>query len=432
MALSALVVWEVRPSVGSDSSGGGFDPSVTSPGTDYSQQNSAQYSGTDGTAVGTTAFTSASHSFVSADVGNLINIASGSGFTAGFYTIVSVATGTATLDRSPGTGTLAHYAVGGALATLQPLVTTSGYGGNANAINGNTIYIKATGTITITSAIAFQRQGPNPIIGYSTTRADQGRVSITTSTNSISMFQPPNNAYTAFYNLSCSNTAGTPGHCLDSQSNTNFITICDNCVFDGFSQTMVNASDQVTLINCELKNDISTTYSVFVLATLVADGCFFHGNAGPAIYFSTANGGVAVSDSVFYSNKYGIFNNNNGTKGGFYVRNCAFVSNTSDGINAASNSSLGNIVTVNCIFDSNGGYGINCSSTAPATAGSGGRNNAFRNNTSGARNNFPVLPGDINLSAAPFTNPSGGDFTLNSTAGGGAACKAAGYQSTLI
>ena len=35
-------VWEVRPGVGSDSNGGGFDPSVASPGTDYSQQNSAQ------------------------------------------------------------------------------------------------------------------------------------------------------------------------------------------------------------------------------------------------------------------------------------------------------------------------------------------------------------------------------------------------------
>src|ERR1019366_10060543 len=101
-----------------DTNGGAFDPSVVSPGTDYSQQNSAQYSGTDGTAASTAAFTSASHSFVSADVGNLVNIASGSGFTAGFYTIVSVATGIATLDRSPGAGTGAHYAGGGGLGSF--------------------------------------------------------------------------------------------------------------------------------------------------------------------------------------------------------------------------------------------------------------------------------------------------------------------------
>jgi hypothetical protein len=34
---------------------------------------------------------------------------------------------------------------------------------------------------------------------------------------------------------------------------------------------------------------------------------------------------------------------------------------------------------------------------------------------------------DITLTVSPFNNPSGGDFTLNNTAGGGAALKAAGF-----
>ncbi len=42
MALLARTVWEVRPTAGSDLNGGFFDPSVTSPGTDYSQQDAFQ------------------------------------------------------------------------------------------------------------------------------------------------------------------------------------------------------------------------------------------------------------------------------------------------------------------------------------------------------------------------------------------------------
>ena len=46
MALSAGVVWEVR-TTGDDTNGGGFDSTVTSPGTDYSQQTAAQITYTD-------------------------------------------------------------------------------------------------------------------------------------------------------------------------------------------------------------------------------------------------------------------------------------------------------------------------------------------------------------------------------------------------
>jgi hypothetical protein len=34
---------------------------------------------------------------------------------------------------------------------------------------------------------------------------------------------------------------------------------------------------------------------------------------------------------------------------------------------------------------------------------------------------------DVALTAKPFTNSAGGDFSLNSTAGGGAACKGVGW-----
>jgi hypothetical protein len=47
--------------------------------------------------------TSASHNFVSTDVGRVLRVDSGTGFTAGTYRIVSVASNAATLDRAVGT-----------------------------------------------------------------------------------------------------------------------------------------------------------------------------------------------------------------------------------------------------------------------------------------------------------------------------------------
>src|SRR5260221_6595295 len=101
MALSVLTVWEVRPTAGNDLNGGGFHTGAS--GTDYSQQDTAQYSASDLTSISSLVVSSASHNFVATDVGHIINIASGTGFTVGFYEIVSVGSNQATLDRSPGT-----------------------------------------------------------------------------------------------------------------------------------------------------------------------------------------------------------------------------------------------------------------------------------------------------------------------------------------
>src|SRR4051812_11531766 len=105
-ALPSGTVFEVW-STGSDTLNGGCFVAGAS-GTDYPQQAAAQFSGP-GLAVDATTNTvvsSASHAFVAADVGNCIQITAGTGFTTGFYQVVSVASNAATLDRSPAaTGT---------------------------------------------------------------------------------------------------------------------------------------------------------------------------------------------------------------------------------------------------------------------------------------------------------------------------------------
>src|SRR5271166_746827 len=145
MAVNATAVWRVRPS-GSNTNGGGYDSGIAGAGTDYSQQNTAQATGTLGTAAGTTAFSDAGGAFTAVMIGNALWIASGAGFTAGAYFITGYTSATAiTLDRSPGTGTVANWAVGGAWADPSTRFDTSSSPASP-VVAGNIIYVLGSGT----------------------------------------------------------------------------------------------------------------------------------------------------------------------------------------------------------------------------------------------------------------------------------------------
>ena len=121
--LQADSAWEVR-TTGSNNNGGCYDQGGT--GTDYTQQDAAQYAPTDlAQALSSTTLTSAAAGFTEAMVDNCIQITgTGTGpFTAGFYEITAFTnSSTVTIDRtacaeaacSGGTG-----AVVGGLATIQ-------------------------------------------------------------------------------------------------------------------------------------------------------------------------------------------------------------------------------------------------------------------------------------------------------------------------
>jgi hypothetical protein len=142
MAVNATAVWRVRP-LGSNTNGGGYDPGISGAGTDYSQQNAAQASGTNGVTTGTTTFVDATaNAFTTAMIGNAIYI-SGTGQTTGFYFVTARSSAsTITLDRSPGTGTGATWALGGGWADPYNNLMTSG---PTPVVGGNTIYILGSG-----------------------------------------------------------------------------------------------------------------------------------------------------------------------------------------------------------------------------------------------------------------------------------------------
>ncbi len=434
MALSVLTAWEVRPTVGSDSNGGGFHTGAS--GTDFSQQNAAQYTFTDLASVSSLVVSSASHNFVAADVGNIMQITAGTGFTTGFYEIVSVAANQATLDRSPGTvGTGGTYAVGGALLTISQAITAK--------VQGNIIYVKASGSYTVTvtqNLVAGDGGTGNNItsfIGYTTTRGDNGKVTWTTATNSVALvtFAASNNFLFANFNFTC--TAGTRGNGFTAgtsgiDGNLQLI----NCVFDGFNIGLNGVFvgtfcwAPLIMIGCEVKN--SVVQGVLNGYNVIMDGCFIHDNSGDGLAFNNTGDlqqSAAITRSVFYNNGgHGLKDNSGAGNNNFVlIENCAFVSNTSDGA-SSNNGTASAYVVVNSIFVSNGGFGFNTGAWKNVYQ----RNNAWYNNTSGKYpTGGPAAAGEVILTGTPFTNAAAGDFTLNSTAGAGAACKTVGYPAAI-
>ena len=169
MALSTSMVFEFRAN-GTSNGGGGFVTGAS--GTDYSQQDSVQIARTDLVIDATTDtdITSAATPFTTAEVGNLINITAGTGFTVARYEITAVAAGVCTLDSAVGTlgSTGGSGSMGGAM-------TLNDYNITPVSLNGQIAYIANDATHTLTAAIALNTtttSGKILVEGYNTTRGD--------------------------------------------------------------------------------------------------------------------------------------------------------------------------------------------------------------------------------------------------------------------
>lgn len=446
MSIAATAVWEVRPTVGSDTNGGGFDPSLSGAGTDYSQQDSKNTTGnnistTDGVAVGTTTFTSATASFTSAIKGNIIYLA-GSGITTGWYEVTGYTNSTTiTLDRNPGTGTGVTMNIGGAFATL--FATSTGTGGASNTwpfVTNNTIWIKNTGALTVTSTLYFNGNSGFAynltFSGYNATRGDNGQITWTTA-SSINLIEGGYNNYfyLTFNNINFTTTAGSPSSCFYSNGIIAFMLMY-NCTLNGFSIGIDGSGSNIisfTLQFCEIKN--CTNSGVYTSGNILLLDCYIHSNSTAGVYINSTSVysySIQLTRTVISANGVGIYiNDNQGMQ--LNLENCIIYENIGDGLFQNNNGSYNSVNYWNNIFYGNGGYGVNYVGVSPSNIPIAlVLNNAFGDNTNGARGNFVFGSGtDISLTTNPFTNPSSGDFTLNSTSGGGTACKGAGYPTAL-
>lgn len=427
MAMLADVTWEIQTG-GNDLNGGGFVASAA--GTNYSLNagknvaTGTDDSTTDVVTNGTTTITSATANFgATSCLGNVIYLQGGTGAVAAArYRIVTRTNATTVvLDRSTGltAGTGVTMNIGGAL--LSPAYAF--HATQVVPVAGNKFYIKA-GTYSITTASTNVVAGCITsstqfyIKGYQTTREDLGTPPVLQASG-----------ISAFTIINLSNTVGS---------------IVKNITCDGAGLTTSRAflltgatyayyCKAINCTNAGFQSNSLNTYFVFCSAT----GC----SAQPAFVACNAYGCVAFSNTI---TGFGP-----SVAGRAYHQNCISYANSgasSDGYDLQSNV---NGLT-NCVAYNNGRHGfrmangqvyvLNCIAEGH-TAGFGFthvtneqglilQSCAGFNNNSG---NVSLGTGSFNSSnnfvtgsASFFTAPGSGDFSLNSTSGGGAAVRALG------
>lgn len=442
MPLPDTTVWEAR-ATGNDNNGGAFITGAS--GTDYSKQNAPQYALTGVTSSGS-GDTILSALAASDMVGNVGQVISGSNFNTGWFPILSVVVGVSiTFDTNnagshicSGTGSSGVINIGGGLATFTQLIT---------AINWNqTAYLK--GTFTLTTALALtlfidstHGQFPIKFIGYTTTRGDNGRATITTATNSADLLHFNFASGYEFHNIDFSSTAGTPGDGLvaaSSQNSGNILLV--NCLVHGFHigikgdwQTVFSFGSIVlfksavySCTNVGILNDGLTILLASYVHDNVSDGIKMGSNTGAPVGIILvwrsvikSNGGKGINDT---------FEQGGGGGGRFpVIIESDILNNTGDGIDTGTNTSTA-LILINSIVDGNGVFGFNAAAKWALQLIA---SVAWRNNTSGDVNNAIKSSTDVTLTGDPFTNRSGDDFTLNSTSGAGQACKAIGEPTTF-
>lgn len=407
MALSAATVWEVRSS-GDDTNGGAFVAGAS--GVDRSQQDAAQTTYTDLVidAVTNTNVTSAGNPFTANDVGNILNITSGTGFTTGRYQVVSQAAGVATLDRAVGTvgSTGGNGKLGGALAS--PGIAA------ASIVNGNTVWCRGTLTISSnTNNIAngnAQFGAQCAVMGYGSTRGDQTK---------------------AIFNVTHSST-GTPcnftaSHCrvLDIRVQTSSATghgfsltsFCTavRCEADGFNQAGndagFNMNSSAQALGC-LAEDCGTGFNGPAIGC-TAKGCVTGFSAQSGVQFSHCLALSCTGDG--FSN-----NDTNATFDHCVAYDCV------DGFYRGSGNAT---KLVNCLSVGNSGFGFESDASAFSNATYRLGCAAYDNGGGDSDGTFSDDYGFITLTADPFVNAAGEDFRLNDDVGGGLELQDSGFPS---
>ncbi len=406
MALAAATVLEVR-ALGADTNGGGWVTGAS--GTDFSQQNAAQFALTNVTTAAANAIC-LSASAAATMVGNICQIISGTNFTAGFYQILSVSVGVSfTVDRNCTTaaGALGVINIGGALAS-------PGQAGAVATVAGMTVYIGA-GTYSITSSSSNVAAG---IVGVATATSWQGyngtRGTLTAAPllqasgiSSVTIF-----THTAgsceFINIAVDGASLTSmqGFALNSNGNNAYcyLLTAKNCTNIGIT------AQRDALIKCTATGCSGGAAAISAITLFM---CEAYTNTITGI--SIQNNGMAA-----HCLAYG---NSGGSSDGFLIGSGSQVSNCDSYGNGRDAFRITNTgATINCIAEGNTGVGFKGVGGVYAATFSC----ATYNNTGGATSGLSAASAvPTVLSASPFVNAAGSNFALNSTAGG-AAARAAG------
>jgi hypothetical protein len=443
MGVSAATVWECRAQTGSDANGGGFV--AGSGGTDRSQQNLAFVvidNATITTSVTTNVITfTAGYTPTAADVGNLVQVVSGTNATAGnFFNITAQTATTWTVNGnvvSSGTTTNLVANMGGALATLATLATAM--------VASNKAYV--TGAFTSNATITFAQASGSPtgaipptrLIGYGSVRGDSTQATLTLSTNTgLTGINATASAFLVEQiAVNCASLGTSTGISVAGSSQVLRCKV-SNFTLRGIFCTTTNS----TVADCEVTAGVSpATEGIYLQGgTSFALRNNVHDNAN-CVAIKAVTGCTVQSNVV--TNNTGAAADGIQTQYDCWVKNNTCHANGRHGVFFNTN----NVISDHCrdnIFTANGGYGfVGTSGTAlPADPDYDG--NAYWNNASGARSLVDSTTGiygvnpytnvrDLTLTGSPYVGPTTGltaNFGLNNVPGAGADCRGAGSPGT--
>lgn len=286
-------------------------------------------------------------------------------------------------------------------------------GQNDNLIVNTGTYTLGTGLTASTGIVS------NPVTFNGRTRVTTTGGTVTVTTASAITLLTISGSGWSFEGITFdgASTATLGVNVTGNYDNSLYRCTIKNVAGGGFQTSGVTAS----LIQCEVTGCAGTNGSVALGASAIntVSNCQIHGNTQTGIYFSAgaadiygctvANNSGATSDGIQLATY------------GFTVRHCTVHANGRDGVRMATYDLMGEVAYN--ILTSNTGDGINDAALgASSVQDVRMHHNAFYNNGTDL-SGVASGPGDVTLTGLPYTNAGGGDFTLNNTAGAGAACR---------
>lgn len=327
-----------------------------------------------------------------------------------------------------GSGSAVDYAIGGKRNTIEDADSRQLF---ADAKPAWTIDLE-DGTYTLTSVINWgvSGDGTGPITVLSSTAT---RATITSATSGIDLFRNNGFSFWRYKHLKFTHTGATRGEAISPNNIQHRLDVVD-CVVDG----CLTLSDgdfganyswlNLNVIDTEIRNCTGTGLTNFSGRVFLLN-CYIHDNASHGI--RTTENGSANCSNVFIN----CVVTDNGGRGIYHttttdpetvlmLANCTVANNTGSGLEAVFTAGPCKLFLTNSIFYGNGAYGALVSGNV---AYADERYCAYGSNTTADRSGLTAGDGAVTLTADPFTASGSGDYTLNATAGGGAACRGAGF-----
>lgn len=406
MAISANTVVEIRTG-GADTNGGGF---VTgSGGTDYSQQNSKNTTGSDistsdAVGAGSTTITSLTANFSTGIVGNIIYLQGGTGsLAASWYQVISRSSATSiVVDRSVAVGTGITMNIGGALGSIG-ILSSFGFLAMNAFIQAGTFSVSSATTNTSNGGFSIATTGN--LVGYTS-----NRVLGNTDVGPIFNFTVGSVVFMIFrgtvYNITINGNGQTSAAYSGTGDQSNYVL----CTIKGIN---VAALGSGTLMRC-----IITANSAAIVVSK-AFGCEAFSNT------ATPYNGTVYVDCLSY-------NNTGASTDGFellaqlmYAINCSSYGNGANGFNWGAAARVNS--AINCHAENNTGHGFNLSAVNGTVLM---MNCSAYNNTAGAvSSNLSqnLNQGFITVTVGSvFVAAGSANFALNNTANEGALLRGAG------